>query len=267
MTVTKPPRAPARSPWRQVRFARIWVVVAVAVIAAGALTVWNWSYEDTHWHPLVREDFSQDIAVGDFPGDAYADDWTVYPDGWGDTSGVGTYAPSRVLSTEGGILRFDLHSDGKDFLGAALLAAETNGQRFGRYSIRWRADPVTGYGLAFLLWPDSGHWPNDGEIDFPEGALDGTIKAYAHYASGDGGQDQFDTGTTMQDWHTSVIEWTPDAITFHLDGRFVGRSTTDVPQIPMHLVLQAGTAGDDEPPRDARGAIEVDWVHVDSYTS
>lgn len=267
MSLTRPSPPTWSSTRRRGGPLRNWLLLAlvVAVAVAGGFIAWHKTTRDGHWVPSVREDFSKDVPVGQFASSAYADEWTVYPDGWHDTSGVGTYAPKRVLSTADGNLRFDMHSDGEDFLGAALLAKQTNGQRYGRYSIRWRADPVTGYGLAFLLWPDSGQWPDDGEIDFPEGSLDGTIHAYAHYASPDGGQDNFNTDTTMQDWHTSVLEWTPDAITFYLDGRLVGQSTEQVPQSPMHLVLQTGTAGSDEPPRDARGFIEVDWVHVDTY--
>ncbi|WP_448614645.1 glycoside hydrolase family 16 protein [Modestobacter sp. URMC 112] len=244
-----------------------WVVVAVLVAAvmAGTLTVGWKKQEGSRWHPLLQEDFSEDVPVGEFTDSSYRAQWNLYHDGWADTSGTGTYAPSRVLSAEDGRLRFDMHFDNGEFLGAALVAERTHGQRFGRYTIRWRADPVAGYGLAFLLWPDSDAWPHDGEIDFPEGRLTGTIKAYAHHADANGEQDQFDTHRTMEEWQTTVIEWTPKAVTFYLDGELVGSSTTAVPQEPMHLVLQAGTATSEEPPEDARGFIEVDWVRVESY--
>jgi hypothetical protein len=266
MSLTTRPRAPQ---WFDVRrptgFLRKWLLVALVIVVVGGLVVWRMTREDGQWRPLMHEQFSADVPTGSFPSRAYSGNWTVYPDGWSDTSGVGTYAPRRVLSTGDGRLRFALRYEDREFLGAAVLAKPTKGQLYGRYAIRWRADPVAGYGLAFLLWPDSDEWPRDGEIDFPEGSLDGTTHAYAHYANPDGGQDSFNTGVTMQDWHTSVLEWTPDAVSFFLDGALVGRSTTDVPHKPMHLVLQAGTAGSDEPPRDAHGDIEVDWVNVESY--
>jgi len=206
------------------------------------------------------------VAVGGFADSAYGQKWTVYPDGWEDTSGLGTYAPSRVLSVEDGALTFDLRAEDGEYLGAALTAGHTYGRQFGRFSIRWRADPVPGFGLAFLLWPDSERWPDDGEIDFPEGWLDGSITATAHHADPTGGRDRFDTGASMTDWHVTTVEWTPSAVTFSLDGRVVGTSTTDVPQNPMHVVLQAGTNGSGTPPPDdARGRIQVDWVQVDAY--
>jgi beta-glucanase (GH16 family) len=222
--------------------------------------------EDTVSEVVLREDFTDDVAVGSFADSAYGQKWTVYPDGWEDTSGLGTYAPSRVLSVEDGALTFDLRAEDGEYLGAALTAGHTYGRQFGRFSIRWRADPVPGFGLAFLLWPDSERWPDDGEIDFPEGWLDGSITATAHHADPTGGRDRFDTGVSMTDWHVTTVEWTPSTVTFSLDERVVGTSTTDVPQNPMHVVLQAGTNGSGTPPPDdARGRIQVDWVQVDAY--
>lgn len=43
-----------------------------------------------------------------------------------------------------------------------------DGLVYGRYVIRFEADPVPGYKPAWLLWPDSNDW-SDAEIDFPEG--------------------------------------------------------------------------------------------------
>ena len=39
---------------------------------------------------------------------------------------------------------------------------------------------MDGYKVAWLLWPKSGVWPRDGEIDFPEADLIGTISAFMH---------------------------------------------------------------------------------------
>jgi hypothetical protein len=55
-----------------------------------------------------------------------------------------------------------------------------NSLLYGRYSVRFKADPLAGFKIAWLLWPDSGVWPRDGEIDFPEGELDLTIYGAAH---------------------------------------------------------------------------------------
>jgi hypothetical protein len=222
--------------------------------------------QSREWTSVFREDFHADAALGDFPGEAYADRFTVYPDGWSDTSGRGRYAPSRVLSVSNGRLQWDMHTADAVPLGAAVLPTlPTYGQTYGRYSVRFRAEPVSGFGLAFLLWPDSEKWPRDGEIDFPEGELSGTIKAVAHHADVRGTTDPFRLTATFTDWHVATVEWRPGAVTFLLDGEVVGTSTTAVPSRSMHWVLQTGSDGPNPPDPAARARIEIDWLEAEEY--
>ena len=50
-------------------------------------------------------------------------------------------------------------------------------QFYGWYEVRFRTGATDGYKLAWLLWPKSSVWPREGEIDFPEGDLVGSIGA------------------------------------------------------------------------------------------
>lgn len=240
-------------------------VVVTAVVSVAATTWVLSSTRSGEWVQVYREDFDVAAPVGSFPGAAYGERATVYPDGWSDTSGRGQYTPSQVLSVVDGVLQWDMHTvDGIPRGAAVLPTLPTYGQTYGRYSVRFRADPVAGYGLAFLLWPDSEKWPRDGEIDFPEGELDGPVKAVAHHASERGTIDGFPPTTTFDDWHIATTEWRPDEITFLMDGEVVGRSTTDVPSRSMHWVLQTGTDGDALPDPAARTRIQVDWLEAEA---
>ena len=129
--------------------------------------------------------------------------------------------PSKVLSVHNGVLDYFIHSENGKHEVAAPWLTGTQGMKYGRYSIRFRADSLPGYKTAWLLWPDSESWPNDGEVDFPEGNLakGSTINAFAHYASSRGGQDAFPTKTSYAGWHTVTVEWVPGKITFVLDNK------------------------------------------------
>ncbi|PWW21804.1 glycosyl hydrolase family 16 [Geodermatophilus normandii] len=260
-----PPSA-ALDPGTRPRRRAGWLAAVTGVVVLGlvvTLVVANGREEP--WRSVLHEDFDSPVEVGAFPSATYEDRWEPYPDGWGDTSGVGTYAPSRTLSVADGSLQIAVGKDGDEYLGAAVVALPTYGQVYGRFAVRWRADPAAGYGLAFLLWPDSNSWPDDGEIDFPEGDLDGTVTATAHHADPSGSKEQFGTDALLSDWHTTVVEWTPTAVTFVLDGEVIGRSTTGIPNEPMHWVMQVGTNGRDTPPATSSGVVQVDWVHIDAY--
>jgi len=216
------------------------------------------------WRQVFREDFtSGDVPLGSWPTQ-YGDRWDAYPEPWRDTSGNGVYSPERVLSVKHGVLDMYLHTEeGQPYVAAPepkLAGSEVRGQRYGRYSVRFRADPVPGYKVAWLLWPDSGR-RREGEIDFPEANLDGTINAFVHEADTGRGKDQFSTGKTFAKWHIATTEWLPGRVTFILDNKVIGTSTTKIPTKPMHWVLQTETALDGPPPSpDAAGHVQVDWV-------
>lgn len=229
------------------------------------------------WRQIFVEDFTRPAALGTFTTDSYYGPrfQRTYPYPWKDTSKHGTYDPGKTLSVANGMLDADMHTDGTEICVAAVeptLPLATRGQTYGRYAIRFRVDAVAGYKTAWLLWPDSG-LRSEGEIDFPEGNLDGVIKAFMHYASNDGTanslgvQDAFASTATYPVWHTSVIEWSPGRVNFVLDGKVLGTSTTSqVPSRPMHWVIQSETALSGAlPSTSAHAHVSVDWLAVWAY--
>ena len=141
-------------------------------------------------------------------------------------------------------------------------ATPYKGRRYGRYVVRFQADPLHCYKTAWLLWPDSGVWPRDGEIDFPEGELDERISGFVHFQNGTSGSDQYWTHTraTYRKWHTAVIVWLPNLVRFRLDGRIVGQTRKRIPNTPMHWVLQTETSC--WPAAATAGHVRIDWVAI-----
>ena len=212
------------------------------------------------WKQTYVEDFGTPVATGAWPG-AYDAHWYAYSDGIKDTSKNGTYMPSKVLSVHDGVLDYSISTVNGVHQVSAPVVKDTYGQVYGRYSVRFKSDSLPGYKNAWLLWPDSGRWPDHGEIDFPEGDLDSGITAFSHWANPAGGQDEFGTGASFRDWHTATIEWLPGKVTFTLDGHVVGSSTRDVPTTAMHWVLQTETAlSGGAPAAGVAGHVLVDWV-------
>lgn len=215
------------------------------------------------WTRTFGEDFTTPAASGAFMK-TYGDRFVAY-DGFNDTSGVGMYRQS-AMSVADGTLDMHMHTDASGQpTGAAfipLVDGKWGGQTSGRYDIRLRADPVKGYGLAGLLWSDTNTW-EDGEVDFPEGALDGNVTLSNHCPGNPAANCLHrDLGTTFSAWHTYSIEWTPTKLTFLVDGVSVSSTTQNIPKKPLHLVLQAATAGGAKPPAAAAGDVQVAWVSI-----
>jgi beta-glucanase (GH16 family) len=223
------------------------------------------------WTRVYAQDFLTDQSPGTWPG-AYAS--TVYGydcDDWGirggcDTSKRGDYDRKAVVSAKAGVMNYHVRTNN----GVPKVAAEgpaingqPNSQVYGRYSVRFRVDRgLTGYKSAWLLWPASNDW-DEGEIDFPEGDLDGDIEGFNH-CPGDPARNcyAFDTGVRMDSgWHTATIEWLPSSLRFYLDGALRGTTTTGVPATPFRWVLQTETNLDGSPiPPAAAGHVQIDWM-------
>lgn len=214
------------------------------------------------WRQVFTEDFTTDLPEGRFPGKAYRDKWLGY-DGFQDFSGSFTYATKDVVSVHDGVLDMRVRTEAGVPLGAGVAAlvdgdGSWGGRTYGRYSVRFRANPTQQWGAAFLVWSDVNRW-QDGEIDFAEGKFDGTIDQHNHRLDDPSANDlSVRTGAAWADWHVATAEWTPDGVTFLLDDVVTGHSTVS-PTAPMHLVLQT-ISNHVVPPADATGNLLIDWV-------
>ncbi|MFC7847418.1 family 16 glycosylhydrolase [Arthrobacter sp. NPDC057388] len=237
------------------------------------------------WKQVFREQFDKgDVPVGAFPGPAYSAKWSAgYKDGTPDTAGQkgakSGYYPSKVLSVKNGMLDWYLHSEDGIAMGAApspkissdntvpsrdpSLLPRHNSLLYGRISVRFKADALRGYKIAWLLWPDSGVWPRDGEIDFPEGDLARSFYGAAHYRGNDpSASDMFRSEVFFTDWHVATIEWSPGKVEFILDGKSLGASTTLTPNTPMHYLLQTEACLPRCPAPQTAGHVYLDWIAV-----
>ncbi|WP_246527354.1 glycoside hydrolase family 16 protein [Pseudarthrobacter albicanus] len=231
------------------------------------------------WRQVFAGDFTHgDVPVGAFPGPAYSAKWSPgYGDGTPDTAGQVSggksgYYPSKVLSVKNGVLDWYLHSENGISMGAAPapIIANTsagphrpNSQLYGRYSVRFKADSLKGFKTAWLMWPDSGVWPMDGELDYPEGDLAGTFFGAVHRSGST--QNVFDvvqSNALFASWHTATTEWTAGRVVFFLDGTSIGSVTTGTPVKPMHYILQTESCLPDCPLPTAAGHVQVAWVAV-----
>ena len=221
------------------------------------------------WRRAFADDFTENVPLGDFPG-PLADRWAVYPQGWRDTAGVGLYSPLRTISVHDRTMDFYLHQEsGTPLIATAIPRLTTRtyitGQLYGVYALRFRAPPVPGYKLALLLWPDSERWPQDGEIDFPEGDLVSRFCGFVHHQ---GAVDPLDFADVCSPvgfggWHTAVIVWTRLVVAFALDGHLVGTVTDRIPDTPMHFLLQTETTTDQRPLRTSVPAhVQFHWVAI-----
>lgn len=256
------------------------------------------------WKQVYFENFSTDVAETSFTDSAYVDahnndpsgsrsrfqatypNIDPYPTTWHNSIGDGSqwtsyYSGGKTCSVTGSVLRQRLHTEGTfvengttyqrhrtETLVPAWTGSKT--QTYGRYVIRWRADLLPGYKIAWLLWPISENWPTDGEIDFPEAdlAAGNDIAAFMHRQDGANGGDQDAYGSTVDavgGWNTTEIIWAPGFCRFILDGVVLGTSTSRVPNTPMEWRIQTegnldGTRLSTGIDPTTTGYVDIDWI-------
>ncbi|QDG61820.1 glycoside hydrolase family 16 protein [Pseudarthrobacter sp. NIBRBAC000502771] len=260
---------------------KVWAVAMMSLMVGAVIFVQTKGVPDgmpqgdlPGWKLVAAQDFLLPAAPGQVE-DVYGSAMRGYS-GFVDSSGQGTYTPDAVLSVTDGTLDYYLHMSGGKPRVASVIPFGYQGQTYGRYSVRFKYDSLPGYKIAFLLWPSSDNW-NEGEIDWPEGGLDGQLYgSSAVKGSLDHGTMKFDppdrqySASGPGNWHVATTEWTPGKVKWYLDGQLVGqtRNSSGVPNTSMRWTLQAETADnatESFPSADVAGHLQVDWVAQYAY--
>ncbi len=204
------------------------------------------------WTQTLAQDFNTNSTIGSFQN-TYASTWCGYAAG---TSGV--YYNDRVISSQNGLMDFNL--DGK-LGGAGSFGTPSTcwGAKYGRYSVRFKASGASGYGAAMMVWPSSNVW-GDGEIDYPEGNLDGTFAVFQHptNCSDCSAKDWFMTGAAFADWHIATTEWTSTGVKYFLDGSLIKSTTAYNPNTNHRWTVQVGPHSSTA----QAGHLYIDWVSM-----
>ncbi len=242
---------------------RLLVTGAGAAAAAGGLAVGLGSRGGEVSRRPPRPAW-REVLSDDFTGSALDPAaWSTYS-GPG-TAGVGWRAPERVSVADG-----HLRILGGGGVGGGLRS--TLDLLHGRWEVRARVDVGAGYGPAILLWPASGDWPVDGEIDVAEIPQGGRrVSHFTVHWGADNRRRSVATEGDFTQWHVFGCEWHPDRIRYLLDGRprwELRAPRAAIPRKPMHLALQLdpGAEGTWIGPPDAATppsvGFYVDWVRI-----
>lgn len=132
----------------------------------------------------------------------------------------------------------DASKDSRDYISGAKETCNKFIFRYGRVEARMKCNSHTGHFPAFWLMPQNNRtfsgksgWPYCGEIDIME-TIDNENKVYNTIhtrwknGTGDGadclnhGGGAFNTpNVDMSQWHVYGLEWTPERLTWYVDGR------------------------------------------------
>lgn len=167
---------------------------------------------------------------------------------------------------------------------ARLLTAGAFSHQYGRFEARMKVPAGTGTWPAFWMLGDNiavNPWPASGEIDVMEhvGTEPAVVKGSMH-GPGFSATDSLNRdvrlrggGDFADDFHTFAVDWTPDSVTWYLDGRRYSQFTRDdVPQggwvfdrpffLLVNLAIGGIWPGEPDPSTPFPAELVVDYVRV-----
>ena len=208
--------------------------------------------------------------------------------GWGNNEEQ-WYLGSQATATGDGSLRISAKRAGatnyKCYYGACtwvsskLVTYKKVGFMYGRFEARIKSSTGQGVWPAFWLLGaniDSRLWPGCGETDIMElkGAEPNTLWGTIHGPNGDLGTTKT-LSSDISQWHTYTIDWTPDSITWFVDGvsyqritrwDYVGASSPQVWvfdhefYIILNLAMGGNFVGGPSDPNLSTANLDIDYV-------
>ena len=192
--------------------------------------------------------------------------WSLYSGTPGGNTAT-QWVPS-VCSEEGGMLVLPIlarPANGRPLSACGMSGNQASTQIYGKYVYRARLNAGYDWYGMFLLWPASGNWPIDGEIDnceFDAGDVARADCAMTVHWGADNQQTQAVATRDFTQWHTFTVIWLPGSITYQIDGQTVWVDTQHVPTDAMFPAFQTQGNGD----ASQLGAYDIDYIHIYKYT-
>jgi beta-glucanase (GH16 family) len=205
-----------------------------------------------NWQLVYQEDFNG-TAVD-------VSEWSMY-NGPGHVNN-GLRRPEAFSVQDGLLIVTAEMKDGQLVSGGM---AHRKNYKYGRFEFRVRtdADPSAATSGVVLTWPESGKWPDDGELDIYEtltGSSRNPFHTYIHYGANNS-QAHFEHKADGKEWHIVMLEWLPDVLRVYRDGSLV--YTLDnilaVPQVKHHLCIQLDAF---KTVMTGQVKMYVDWVKI-----
>lgn len=255
----------------------------------------GWQAKNPDWGLVFSDDFDGDTldttkwnkidyvnwsGVSDWRKYQSRDDELVTMNGDGTVSLWGKYGDYTSQNDQAGTN--DTYACG------GIFTDKTFTFQYGYVEVRAKFDCAQGAWPAIWMMPTNGPWPQTGEIDLMEHInYEGIVHQTLHYNNASGGKTTAGTVNssggstayfTSQDdkaaFHTYGVEWTPDTLTFYMDGKATLVKTAEANNTnwpfnkednPYYLLLdmqlggswvgEIGDIGDGV-------AMTIDYVHV-----
>lgn len=182
--------------------------------------------------------------------------WGVYDS----DGGNGMRRPSQITVQNGAVTITGV-PQGNNLLTGGMQSYYQ--QKYGLWEARMKATPGAHVHPVLLLWPYNDVWPQGGEVDYVEadnGLNQPEVSGYLHYGANND-QSMGELTVDMSQWHVYGVDWSPQGITYLVDGKpwFHDANPAHQPPAAMRPTIQLDYSGSGTP---TAGSMTVDWLRV-----
>jgi beta-glucanase (GH16 family) len=188
-----------------------------------------------------------------------------------------TYSSENVYA-QGGYLHLRATRDTEGQIRSGMIDGSGGRVHFlyGYLEVRAKMPVGQGFWPAIWLLTDDASLVNNKEIDVMEMTGDEPYRLYTSYHLLGLGTDSttIETVADMSRWHVYALDWTPDRVTWYMDGRIVRQSLIDdwwIPQTQMYPLIDLAVGGKFPGLPDGStqfpAEILIDYLRVYQYDS
>jgi beta-glucanase (GH16 family) len=216
------------------------------------------------WNQTFNEDFNEPQLDTSFWSTAYSS---------GGNGELQYYSPDALSLNNGKLLitATNTPANGYPYTSGIIHTQGKFSQEYGRFSIRAKLPKGKGYWPAFWLLPAKSNFPLEIDVFEYLGHKPHVVYLSQHWSDAAGHHlhrthaskinANFSTG-----FHTFTLDWSPDELRWSIDGVTQFRSTSNIPNVPMFLLINLAVGGKWPGNPDSTthfpASMQVDYVHV-----
>ncbi len=244
------------------------IILALGILVGAIFTVTKGSVTNCYWRPVLNDNFDTNSINSSI--------WsTQYHSGNGGEKQY--YGPDAFTFGQStlNITAQPTPANGYQYTSGIIQSRDKFVQQYGFFELRAKMPKGQGFWPAFWLLPNKPDFPVEIDVFELHGDDTHTIFMSLHWKGQDGShQHKTVSYTSPADlsagYHTYSLEWTPDKLTWYLDGTAVYSTTEHIPYEPMFILTNLAVGGtwpgNPNSSTPWPGVLSIDYMRASALT-
>lgn len=177
----------------------------------------------------------------------------------------------QIKDSKANLVATQTPANGKPYTSGIIHTKGKFSQEYGWFEIKAKLPKGKGFWPAFWLLPAKSDFPVEIDVFEMHGDDTHTIYMSLHWKGSDGDPQHITVPYTSPndlsaDFHTYAIDWSPNKLTWYLDGNQIYSTRDHIPHEPMFVLVNLAVGGSWPGNPDAStswpGVMQIEYAHV-----